>query len=207
MTIFGYTLSILDIVLIVLVLVGVWAVVELALTLRRARSSIVEVVDSANSTIEQCQPIISKLDGMMDELEPAIKKIDPLLASANESVEGIPTLVTQCTTILDDVSSVSGAASGITNGVSKAATNAVSSVTGVFSKLGTHHKEKKAARLAEKNAGVAAEDEMDTVEEFEPADEDKPAAPASSGGYVVYSAKTEDAAADAAEDAADEVSA
>lgn len=191
-------MDILTIVLIVLALVGVWAVVELALTLRRARTSIVEVVDTANETIEQCQPIISKLDGMMDELEPAIKQIDPLLTNANESVEGIPTLITQCTTILDDVSSVSGAASGITDGVSKAATNAVSSVTGVISRFGSHHKEKKAARLAAKNADKPIEFEDEALSAEEPAKEDKPAA---STGYVVYGNKADESPA------ADEVSA
>ena len=53
----------LHIVLIVLVIAAIWAVVELALTIKKARTSIDEVTRSANDTIEQLQPIISKADG------------------------------------------------------------------------------------------------------------------------------------------------
>lgn len=208
-------MSVLDVVLIVLALVGVWAIVELALTLRRTRSSLVEVVDSTNATIEQVQPIISKLDGMMDELEPAIKKIDPLLDNANESIEGIPALVTSCTTILDDVNTVTGVASTATNAVSKAATNAVSSVSGVFSRIGSR-KKGAAARISEVSAdseleseegspivdGLVSEPETEAETVPEPAPEPEPVAQKSTG-YVVYGAKK----AAEAEEASEEVSA
>ena len=59
------SLSMLDIALIVLVLAAIWAVVELALTVRSARKSIDEVVTSANETIAQIQPVIVKVDGMI----------------------------------------------------------------------------------------------------------------------------------------------
>lgn len=63
----------LQIVLVILVLAAVWAVVELALTLRHACASVDEVTRTANETIEQAQPVIAKLDGVMDDLQPAIR--------------------------------------------------------------------------------------------------------------------------------------
>ena len=44
-------MSPLDIALVVLVVVAIWAVVELALTIRKARASVDEVTTSANETI------------------------------------------------------------------------------------------------------------------------------------------------------------
>lgn len=76
------TMDPLHIALLVLIVAAVWAVVELALTIKKARTSIDEVTRSANDTIEQLQPIISKADGMVDDLQPSMKKVTPLLESA-----------------------------------------------------------------------------------------------------------------------------
>ena len=178
-------LDYLTIALIVLVLAAIWAIVELALTLRRARSSVVEVVDSANVTIEQLQPVISKIDGMMDELEPAIKKIDPLIENANKSVEEVPALVTQVNTILDDVSSVSGVASTATNAVSGVVTNAVSNVSGAISRIANRGKSEETARIAETSTEPAAAPVPASEPETAPVPE--PVASDTSTGYVVYS--------------------
>ena len=53
-----------QIVLVVLALVGVWAVAELALTLRRTRdvvASLDKTVEQVNSTIEEARPVVAKL--------------------------------------------------------------------------------------------------------------------------------------------------
>ena len=50
----------LNIALIVLVVVAVWAVVEVALTVRSARKNIDEVSASANEVIAQAQPIVAE---------------------------------------------------------------------------------------------------------------------------------------------------
>ena len=55
----------LQIALVVLAVVGVWAIIEVALTLRTTRK-FTEITLSANNTIEQIQPVISKIDGMVD---------------------------------------------------------------------------------------------------------------------------------------------
>ena len=77
----------LQIALVVLAVAGVWAIVEVALTLRTTRKSITEITLSANNTIEQIQPVISKIDGMVDELDPTNQggyewKVENLTASS-----------------------------------------------------------------------------------------------------------------------------
>ena len=77
----------LNIALIVLVVVAVWAVVEVALTVRSARKNIDEVSASANEVIAQAQPIVAKLDGMVDELEPAVKQMPAVAVKANVAMD------------------------------------------------------------------------------------------------------------------------
>ena len=79
------------IALIVLVLFGVWAVVEVALTMRSARKSIDKITTSASEVIEQAQPIVAKLDGVVDELEPAAKRLGPLMDEADEAARSVDT--------------------------------------------------------------------------------------------------------------------
>ena len=125
----------LTILLMVLVVVAVWAVVELALTIRKARSSVDEITRTANDTIEQVQPIISKLDGAMDDLQPALKQADPLVAKVDVALDGASVSISQLNEILADVSSVSGTAAGVTETVSQVASSAASSVSNMVNKI------------------------------------------------------------------------
>ncbi|MBQ1840094.1 MAG: hypothetical protein II128_02015, partial [Atopobiaceae bacterium] len=61
-------MSPLSILLLVLAVAGIWAVVELALTLRKARTTLDEVSHSATEAMDQATPVIAKLDGVVDEL-------------------------------------------------------------------------------------------------------------------------------------------
>ena len=114
------TETVLPIVLIVLVLVGIWAVVEIALTMRTARREVEQVSASAREVVEQAQPVVAKLDGIMDELEPAAKRVTPLLEKTEAAVGEATGSLDRLNAILDDVSSVSGAAAGVTPPVSTA---------------------------------------------------------------------------------------
>ena len=49
----------LTIALVVLVIVGVWAVVELALVLRRTRRSVETLTDAVSDTIGEVRPVIA----------------------------------------------------------------------------------------------------------------------------------------------------
>lgn len=165
-------LSPMGIMLILLAAAGTWAVVELALTMRKARSSVEQVTRSANETIEQIQPIIAKLDGAMDDMQPAIKQIDPLVEKANGSLDAANEALSRVNGILGDVSTVSGTAAGVSDAVGQVATNAVSSVSGLVGRI-AGRSGAQPSQLGE--AAVAPE-----------ADQPLQDAPAASG-YVSYS--------------------
>ena len=137
------------IALIVLVLFGVWAVVEVALTMRSARKSIDKITTSASEVIEQAQPIVAKLDGVVDELEPAAKEAVPLLKKAEVSLDSANVSLERVNGILEDVSSVSGTASTVTGAVNRAAESAVSGVASVVSRLKGGQAAGRVARLEE----------------------------------------------------------
>ena len=126
---------ILSIALVVLVLVGVWAAVEIALTMRSARRDVNALTTSAREVVEQAQPVVAKLDGIMDELEPAAKRAVPLLEKTETAVDEATVSLDRLNGILEDVSSVSGAASSVTGAVRGVAESAASGVAGVVSRL------------------------------------------------------------------------
>ena len=125
----------LDIALVVLALVGIWAVIEVALTVRGARKSIDKVTSTANEVIAQTQPIVAKLDGMVDELQPAAKDVPALMEKANTALDSANESLTSVNAILDDVASVSGTAAGVTEVVNGAVSGAASAVAGVVGKI------------------------------------------------------------------------
>ncbi|MBP3883679.1 MAG: DUF948 domain-containing protein [Olsenella sp.] len=125
----------LTILLMVLVVAAVWAVIELALTVRKARSSVDQITRSANDTIEQVQPIIAKLDGAMDDVQPSIKQIDPLVSKVSVTLDEANASLHQVSGILEDVSSVSGTAANVTDAVSQVANTAASAATGIVNKI------------------------------------------------------------------------
>lgn len=126
-----------QIALIVLAIAGIWAVVELALTLRRTRGvvdSLDTTVAQLNSTIEEARPMVAKLDGVVDELQPAMAQIEPLLKQVNIATEALSADLIEVNGVLRDVSSVSGAASSASNAVSGIADAASSKVQQLFGK-------------------------------------------------------------------------
>ena len=150
-------MSPLDIALVVLVVVAIWAVVELALTIRKARASVDEVTTSANETIAQVQPIIAKVDGMVDDLDPAMKQVNPLLVKAGETIDGATQSLDSLNAILGDVSTVTGTASAVTDTVSKGVAGAAGAVAGAVSKL-VGKGEAPQARLEEATGKEGAEE-------------------------------------------------
>ena len=154
------------IALIVLVLFGVWAVVEVALTMRSARKSIDKITTSASEVIEQAQPIVAKLDGVVDELEPAAKRLGPLMDEADEAARSVDTAFKSLNGVLEDVSTVSGTASTVTGAVNRVAETAVSGVASVVSRLKGGVSGERVARLEGADAAEPAHDE--------PADEPAP---------------------------------
>ena len=79
----------LNIALICLAVAGVWAIVEVALTLRTSRKKLDELTTSVNETINGVTPIVAKLDGVVDELNPALKQVEPLLEKVGTAVDAV----------------------------------------------------------------------------------------------------------------------
>ncbi len=149
--------QLLIIALTVLAVVGVRAVLELTKTLRKTRQVVDDVgkeagdiVRNANETIEQLQPIVTKVDAMVDDLEPAVAEVQPLIEKASTAIDVVTVDRASVNDILVDVSSVTDTASNVTSTVSKAANSAVSGVAGVVGKF-TGAKSKRQRKLAEKS--------------------------------------------------------
>ena len=114
-------MDLMQIALIILIAAGVWAVIELALVLRRTRgvvSGVDQTVHEISNTIEEARPVVAKLDGIVDELQPAAALVE---------VNGV----------LRDVAAVSGTASAASNAVSGIADAASEKVHKLFG-LGRH---------------------------------------------------------------------
>lgn len=125
----------LQIALIVLVVAGIWTIVELALTLRKTRSAVEEVTHSAHEAIEQVQPIIAKADGMVDDLQPSMKHVNPMLLKATTSVDLLNANLAELDGILSDISNVSGAASNATIAAGEVVGHATSAAAGLVNKI------------------------------------------------------------------------
>ena len=85
----------------ILVIVFIWAGIELALTLNRTRK-----------TISDLDPTIEKLNSMSATLEPASKRIDPLIERVSLTVDAVNLEIMRADQILSDVSDVTGSLSG-----------------------------------------------------------------------------------------------
>ncbi len=163
-------MNVLRIVLEILIVVGIWVLVELALTIRKTRASVDDitkqaddVATSANETIEQLQPVITKADGILADLEPAVKKVDPLLDKTATVMDVLTVDLASVNDILIDVSSVTDTASNVTSTVSKATNSAVSGVAGVVGKFtGRGGKKSRRHRIMDKSHGEKEQGEKET---------------------------------------------
>ena len=175
----------LNISLVVLVVAGVWALVELALTLRQGRKSVGEVCDTLNETIAEIKPVVQKLDGVADELAPATKELQPLLDKAGTAVDALTVDLVRVDDILSDVSSVTGAGANVTDAVTKVTASAAAGIAGVVGKLGAHApKASRQVKLGHADpAAIPAGDET-APQADEPAA--KPAEHAGGRSYFTY---------------------
>lgn len=179
-------MSYLDAALIILACAGVWAVVELALTLHKARASVAETLDNVNQTIEQLQPVVNKMDGLVDELDPTMKQLPGLLEQVSGTIEVATVDLAHVADILGDVSSVTGTASSATTTVSKGVSSAVSGAVGAIKKLSGKKNASSSAPVLSAGDGEGAEANIVPVPDEEPAaKEEKSSGP----GYVVYPEK------------------
>lgn len=181
----------------ILIVVAAVAMFELYRLLRKARETVddlgkqtIEMVNSANDTIDQLQPVIAKADGMVEDLQPAIKQVGPLLEKTNTAIDVATVDLASVNDILVDVTSVTDTASNVTSTVSKAANSAVSGVAGVVGKF-TGAKSNKQKKLASKNHGLDRAHDEQLVEEAEL--EAAPSTEAVQRDYFTYSSDAREA--------------
>lgn len=131
-------MSPIQIALLLLAVAGVWAVVELALTLRKTRTvvdSLDKTVADLNNTIAEAQPVVAKLDGAVDELTPALAQVEPLLKSSKTAVDALTSNLVEVEAVVRDISEVSGSMAEASSAVSSVTDSAAGAVQKLFNKV------------------------------------------------------------------------
>lgn len=127
-----------QIVLLLLAIAGVWAVIELALTLRKTRTvvdSLDKTVSDLNNTLAEAQPVVAKLDGAVDELTPALAQVEPLLRSSKTAVDALTSNLVEVEAVVRDISEVTGSVAEASNAVSSVTDSAAGAVQKLFNKV------------------------------------------------------------------------
>ena len=188
----------LHILLVLLVIAGIWALIELALTIRRARTtvdSLDKTMGEVNDMLAETRPVVAKLDGAIDELQPALTQVEPQLKSANVAVDALTSNLIEVEAVVRDVSAVTGAAANAGNavsGVADSASEAVQKLLGKF-KPGSPDPE----RALNEGADSSREAVLTSAPEDAPAE-----APAPAPRYYTYDSEPSSAAPSEAETAA-----
>lgn len=188
----------LHILLVLLVIAGIWAVIELALTIRRARTSVDSLdktMGEVNDMLAETRPVVAKLDGAIDELQPALTQVEPLLKSANVAVDALTSNLIEVEAVVRDVSTVTGAAANAGNAVSGVADSASEAVQKLLGKF------KPGSPDPERALNEGSDSSREAVSTSAP--EDAPAeAPAPAPRYYTYDSDPSSAAPSEAETAA-----
>lgn len=162
-------MSPIQIALLLLAVAGVWAIVELALTLRKTRNvvdSLDKTVNDLNNTIAEAQPVVAKLDGAVDELTPALAQIEPLLKSSKTAVDALTSNLVEVEAVVRDISEVTGSMAEASNAVSSVTDSAAGAVQKLFNKV------KAPAADTERKLAAAAAAEAERPTERVQIDED-----------------------------------
>lgn len=150
-------MSPIQIALLLLAVAGVWAIIELALTLRKTRNvvdSLDKTVNDLNNTIAEAQPVVAKLDGAVDELTPALAQMEPLLKSSKTAVDALTSNLVEVEAVVRDISEVTGSMAEASNAVSSVTDSAAGAVQKLFNKV--------KAPAADADRKLAAEAEQPT---------------------------------------------
>ncbi len=138
------------IVLIVLLAAFVWVGVEVALAVRKLRGQVGDLMGQVDKTVQDVNVTIKKVDQAVEDLNPAIQEVKPLMGKVETTVDALSLDLLQVNNILNDVGTLTGAASdattAVTGVVDKAA--AAASKLGKKGKAGTEALEASAAEKA-----------------------------------------------------------
>lgn len=175
-----------SIALIVLTLAGIWAVVEIALAMRRARGAakaLDKTIDQLNDTISEARPVVAKLDGAIDELQPSLSQVEPLLKKANVAIEALSADLIEVNGVIRDVSQLTGGVASASEAVTSITDAASDKVQRLFGRR------PKAAPAAERSLTEPAADGADVEVPV-------PAQPQSEQTYYTYGEKPAGAASE-----------
>lgn len=161
--------SILPVVYAVVGVVLVWFVVELAITVRRARTVVEDVKKQAEPTLASAQritadlePVVKSVQKMTESLEPAVDRVDPLVERVSLTVDAANLEIMRLDGILEDVSEITGSASSAVSAVEAvtsaplATVNAMTDrVRGAFRKSRASDESIELGQLKSSSEGVA----------------------------------------------------
>lgn len=207
-------MNIITILLGVLIAAGVWALVELAVTVRRARpavDSVQKTVEELNATVTdvaaQVKPVIAHVDEVVTNAQPAVSTASPLLEQTTQAVGTLNADLERIEQILTDVTKVSGAASSATTAVQSATSSIAGRVLGRLGKgraasegdrnrrLQTPDAEVVAPVGAERGEGAPAGDDGVDDDEVQ-VEVERPNVVTKDAGYFTYPTEADDAPAE-----------
>lgn len=205
--------QLIGIVYVVLGFALVWLVIEIIVTVRRARKDVADIK-------RQVEPTLQHVQGITEALEPVTKKIDPLVDRVSLTVDAANLEIMRLDQILEDVGEVTDSVSStvstvdaITSAPMDLVNNVTSRVRGAFRARGASEesvalgdqkaeemrkereraesegREAKRARAAERIRTMHGSKEQSELDQAQ-ASAETPAAPAPSQeeGYFTYSA-------------------
>lgn len=151
--------------LVILIVVGVWAVVEIALTIRKARSSLDTLLSQADATLTQVGEILDTADKTLTELQPSVQQLPGLLQEAERAIDVLSNDLATADTILADVSVLTGTAMNATNAISRGASQASTALGSAVAKVGKTISEKIAPKPRSTSRIEALEERRLALEE------------------------------------------
>lgn len=141
---------------VVYVVVGialVWALIELVMTLRKARTTVDTIQKQIEPTLAsvdrittELEPVVANVKQITDQIQPAVSKVDPMLERVSLTVDAVNLEMMRVDQILEDVSQ-------ITDSVAKTV-DTVDAVTSAPVELVNSVSDKVRARFAPKAASA-----------------------------------------------------
>ena len=130
--------------------VFLWLVIELALTVRRTRTSLKNVEDKVDQ-------VVKDVDEISTEILPAIKKVDPLMDRLSLTVDAANLEIMRLDEILEDVSTMTNAASKATKQIETVTNAPIELVNSVADKVRRRFGPKSASKKAMQVGRVTAQ--------------------------------------------------
>lgn len=121
-----------------IIAVLIWFIVELIMTVRRARTAVDDIHTKLNPTLEHVEEITASL-------KPVISKVDPLVERVSLTVDAANLEIMRLDQILEDVNEITDTISSAANAVDTAANAPIELVSNVTSRVRNAFKPKRAS--------------------------------------------------------------